>query len=76
MSPSLQATVRGERQSPRVCGEGEHRKEAAEPQQRGASVASSNQPTHVPGILPATPSFFDLPCPLVPPVLIFARCRV
>lgn len=30
---SLQATVRGERQSPRVCGEGEHREEEAEPQQ-------------------------------------------
>lgn len=29
----LQATVRGERQSPRLCGEGEHREEEAEPQQ-------------------------------------------
>lgn len=76
VSPSPQATVRGERQSPRVCGEGEHRKEEAEPQQRGASVASSDQPTHVPSILPAAPSFFHLPRPLVPSVLIFTRCRV
>ena len=70
---SLQATVRGERQPSRLRREGEHREEAAESQQRGAPVASPDQPPHVPCLFSAAPLFLQLPHPFIPIFLLLTR---
>lgn len=74
--PPLQATVWGERQPPWVRREGEHGEEATESEQRGASVASPDQPPHVPCLLPAAPLLLHLPRPLIPVVLLLTCGRV
>lgn len=73
--PSLQATVRGERQPPGIRREGEHREKASQPEQRGAAVASPDQSPHVPCLLSAAPLLLSLLPPLIP-ILLFLTCSM
>lgn len=57
----LQAAVGGKRQPAGVGGEGEHREEEAEHEQRGVAVAPPDQPPHVAGLLAAAPLLLHLP---------------